>query len=93
MEQPIWQWTPSIAPSGMALYDGKLFPEWRGDLFITSLVFGHVERLDLEGEKVVLREILFKNLDHRLRDVRMGRDGALYLLAETKGQLLRITPK
>ena len=94
LEQPIWQWTPSIGPSGMTLYDGKLFPAWRGDLFTTSLVFGHVERLDLKGGKVSGKpEILFKDLDRRLRDIRTGPDGALYLLAETKGQLLRITPK
>ncbi len=94
LEQPLWQWTPSIGPSGMAIYQGALFPQWRGDLFVTSLVFGRVERLDLKGGKVVGRpEILFDDLDRRLRDVRIGPDGAIYLLAETKGQLLRITPK
>ncbi len=93
MEQPLWQWTPSIAPSGMTIYEGRLFRQWRGDLFVTSLVFGHIERLDLENGKIVGSEILFKDLDPRLRDVRTGPDGALYVLAETKGQLLRITPK
>ena len=93
LEQPLWQWTPSIAPSGMAIYEGKLFPKWRGDLFITSLVFGNVERLDLEDGKVIGREFLFEGLDSRLRDVRVGPEGAIYILAETKGQVLRITPK
>ena len=93
LEQPLWQWTPSIAPSGMAIYEGNLFPQWRGDLFITSLVFGNVQRLDLKEGKIVNREILFKGIDGRLRDIRVGPKGALYLLGGTTGKVYRITPK
>ena len=95
MEQPIWQWTPSIAPSAMILYEGDAFKQWRGDLLTTSLVFGYVVRLDLDasGTKVQASEIIFKDLDSRLRDIRADSKGALYIIAETKGEILKITPQ
>lgn len=90
MAQPEWQWTPSIAPSGLAIYRGRLFPEWRGDLFIGALVDREVRRLELAGGKVVREEVLFDELDVRIRDVRNGPDGALYIL--TPDRVVRAAP-
>lgn len=93
MEDPIWQWTPSIAPSGAAFYTGEKFPEWKGNLFVGALVLRHLERMEIEGHKVTHREILLEDFGKRIRDVRNGPDGTLYLLTdEPKGELLRIEP-
>ena len=92
-ESPLHQWTPSIGPSSMAIYEARAFSKWRGSLFVTSLIFGRVERLTLKGDKVVAKENLFEELDDRLRYITVGKRGALYLLAETKGQVLKITPQ
>lgn len=93
MEQPRIHWTPSIAPAGMTRYDGTLFAAWRGDLLVSALVERSVRRVDLEGDTVKGQEILFTDLDERLRDVRAGPDGALYLLTDApKGRVLRVTP-
>ena len=93
MEQPIRQWTPVIAPSGMAFYTGDLFPQWKNDLFIGGLVARALVRLDLEGEKVTQEERLLQKMGQRIRDVRAGPDGALWLLTDSSnGQLLRLTP-
>ncbi|ANB03005.1 PQQ-dependent sugar dehydrogenase [Ectothiorhodospira sp. BSL-9] len=90
-EDPIHHWTPAIAPAGMTLYRGDLFPEWQGSLFITSLVQRHVRRLTLDGTRVVDEEILFDEVDERIRDVRTGPDGALYLLTDkADGRVLRV---
>ena len=89
---PVHQWTPSIAPSGMAFYSGKLFPVWQGSLFVGSLKFGMLSRLSLDGDRVVGEERLLGELGHRIRDVRQGPDGALYVLDETDGQILRLSP-
>jgi glucose/arabinose dehydrogenase len=92
MEQPVYYWDPVIAPSGMAFYDGALFPAWRGSLFIGALAGEHVARLTLDGERVVGEERLLEGRA-RFRDVRVGPDGALYLLTdETAGELLRLAP-
>ena len=93
MEQPVLQWTPSIAPAGLAYYDGNAFPEWRGDLFVAALVEESVRRVDLEDGEPVGEEILFTELGVRLRDVRAGPDGYLYLLTDSaKGNVLRVKP-
>jgi glucose/arabinose dehydrogenase len=93
MEQPIIQWTPVIAPSGMAFYSGDLFPQWKGNLFIGGLATRVLVRLELSGEKVVKEERLLENLSERIRDVRSGPDGALWLLTDnTAGRILRVTP-
>ena len=89
---PVHQWTPSIAPSGMAFYTGDLFPAWRGNLFVGSLKFGMLLRVELNGDKVVSEERLLTEIGHRIRDVRQGPDGALYVLDETEGRILRIAP-
>ena len=93
MAQPLHRWTPSIAPSGMAFYSGDKFPKWRGDLFVGALRDQMLVRLKLDGEKVTLEERLLKNALGRIRDVRVGPDGLLYLLTdEANGVLARVEP-
>lgn len=93
MEQPLYHWTPSIAPSGMAFYSGDAFPRWRGNLFVGALVRTHLARLTLDGERVVAEEQLLTTLGRRIRDVRQGPDGRLWLLTDhDPGQLLRLEP-
>lgn len=93
IETPVLQWTPCIAPSGMTFYTGDRYPEWKGNLFIGSLVQMHLRRVILEGEKVTGEQVLFRELQERIRDVRQGPDGYLYLLTDNKnGRLLRIVP-
>jgi aldose sugar dehydrogenase len=93
MEQPVWHWTPSIAPSGMAFYTGDLFPAWKGSLFNGALKYQMLVRLALDGDKVVKEERLLQALDERIRDVRQGPDGAIYLLTDnSRGRILRLVP-
>ena len=93
MEQPIRQWTPVIAPSGMAFYTADLFPQWKSNLFIGGLATQTLVRLELDGEKVTKEERLLQEMRQRIRDVRVGPDGALWLLTDSaNGQLLRLTP-
>jgi len=92
MEQPIYYWYPSIAPSGMLFYSGDLFPAWKGNLFVGALGGQHLIRLILDGDKVVGEERLLEDQKQRIRDVRQGPDGAIYLLTDT-GSLLRVGPK
>ena len=79
MEQPIKYWVPSIAPSGMAFYSGDLFPAWKGSLFVGALAGQMLVRLTLDGEKVTGEERLLQGIRERIRDVRVGPDGAIYL--------------
>ncbi len=93
MEQPVVYWDPSIAPSGLAVYDGDKFPEWRGDIFVGALAHLHLRRLEMEGDRVVDQESLLVDLGERIRDVRSGPDGYLYVLTDSgDGQLLRLEP-
>jgi len=93
MAQPIRYWVPSIAPSGMAFYAGDRFPRWRGDLFVGALRSEMLVRLRLEGEKVVQEERMLKGVLGRIRDVRRGPDGYLYLLTDApNGVLARLEP-
>lgn len=93
MEQPVHYWDPSIAPSGMVFYHGDRYPGWRGDLFVGSLKFGLVSRLDMDGDRVGREERLFEGFDHRVRDIVQGPDGLLYLLTdETNGEVVRVEP-
>ncbi|MBN9600904.1 MAG: PQQ-dependent sugar dehydrogenase [Afipia sp.] len=93
MEQPIKYWVPSIAPSGMAFYTGTLFPKWRGSLFTGALAGQMLVRLSLDGDKVTGEERLLQNLNERIRDVRQGPDGALWLLTDASaGRILRVAP-
>ena len=93
MQPPVWHWTPSIAPSGMAFYTGGLFPAWKGSLINGALKFELLSRLELKGDKVVKEERLLQGLRERIRDVRQGPDGALYLLTDNDaGRILRVAP-
>ena len=84
---------PSIAPSGLAYYEGAVFPDWYGDLFVWALVDQDVRRIDLEAGKVVGEESLFAEVGARIRDVRAGPDGYLYILTDSEsGKLLRVVP-
>ncbi len=92
MEQPLARWTPSIAPSGMAFYTGNAFPGWKGNLLVGALRGQALHRLELDGEKVVHEERLLQG-QARLRDVRVGPDGLVYLLTDERtGRLLRLDP-
>ncbi|HKL63701.1 MAG TPA: PQQ-dependent sugar dehydrogenase, partial [Woeseiaceae bacterium] len=92
MAQPLHVWTPSIAPSGLTVYEGAPFPEWRGDLFAGALVGKDVRRLDVEGGEIVGEEVLFGEIGERIRDVATGPDGAIYILAEGEpGTLWRVS--
>ncbi|MGE3160931.1 MAG: PQQ-dependent sugar dehydrogenase [Burkholderiales bacterium] len=93
MEQPLHKWVPSIAPSGMAFYTGDKFPRWKGSLFVGALRAELLVRLELDGEKVVREERLLRRELGRIRDVRQGPDGYLYLLTdESRAVLARLEP-
>jgi aldose sugar dehydrogenase len=90
---PLHYWDPSIAPSGMAFYTGDRFPAWQGDLFVGALKMRKLVRLRLENKDVVQEEDLLLELDERIRDVRMGPDGALWLLTDSSnGKVYRMVP-
>lgn len=99
MTDPIHHWVPSIAPAGMTLYRGGMFPEWEGDLLVAALIpgdadvpSGHVRRVDLEAGEVAGEDVLFGELGARIRDVRTGPDGAVWLLTdEEEGRLVRVS--
>jgi len=104
MEQPVYYWDPVIAPSGLAIYNGDLFPAWKGCVLVGGLRGMLVDRLTLKDNKVVAEEPLVTDLHQRIRDVRVGPDGAIYVLTDTAGMvvtdtapptssLLKITPK
>jgi glucose/arabinose dehydrogenase len=93
MEQPIKYWVPSIAPSGMTFYTGDLFPNWRNSLFVGALAGAMLVRLETNGETIGKEERLLQNLRERIRDVRQGPDGALYLATDNaNGRILRVSP-
>jgi glucose/arabinose dehydrogenase len=94
LEQPVIYWTPSIAPSGLAIYRGDKFPAWRGDLFVGALAFEHLRRVHLDGRgEVVAQEELLNDLHSRIRDVRAPADGYLYVCTdENDGRVLRLEP-
>ncbi len=92
MQQPVYYFDPSIAPSGMAFYTSDVVPEWKGSLFVGALAQMHLNRLVLDGDKVVGEERLLTELRARIRDVRQGPDGALWLLTDSAdGKVLRVT--
>jgi len=94
MEQPLHQWTPSIAPSGMAFLSSERYGKaWQGNLFVGSLKFRYLARLEVQGGKVVREHKLLADLNERIRDVRQGPDGFLYVLTDSpKGRLIRLLP-
>jgi glucose/arabinose dehydrogenase len=90
---PLHVWIPSIAPSGMAFYAGDRFPHWRGNLFVGALVDKSLVRLELDGERIVREERLMRDVLGRIRDVRSGPDGYLYVLSDAnRGVLARLEP-
>jgi glucose/arabinose dehydrogenase len=93
VQAPLWHWTPSIAPSGMAFYTADLIPGWKGSLLNGALKFELLSRLTLKGDTVVKEERLLQDLRERIRDVRQGPDGAIYLLTDNSaGRILRVSP-
>lgn len=93
LEQPVYYWVPSIATSGLAFYTGDLFPEWQGNVFVGGLKATQLQRLVMKDGKVISAEILLKENGDRIRDVRQGPDGALWLLTDDiQGKLLRLSP-
>lgn len=93
LEQPIYYWDPVIAPSGLVFYDGSLFPAWKGSLFVGGLK-GYLVRLTVKDHQVIGEERLLSELNFRIRDVKVGPDGALYLVTdEDDGRVLKLTPK
>ena len=93
MAQPAAHWVPSISPSGMVFYSGEAFPAWQGSLFVGALSGELLARLQFDGDRVIGEERLLEELGARIRDVRQGPDGLLYLLTDSdEGRLLRIEP-
>ena len=91
MEQPLHYWDPSIAPSGLAFYDSDVIPGWKGSLLVGSLKFRLLSRLEIDGTRIVREERLLQGLNERLRDVRVGPDGLVYLLTDSsEGKVLRL---
>lgn len=93
IQTPLLHWTPSIAPSGLAFYTGDRFPAWRGNVFVGALAGQHLRRIVFEGTRPVRQEQLLRDLGHRIRDVRNGPDGYLYLLVDAaSAPVLRLEP-
>ena len=91
-EAPLLEWTPSIAPAGLAVYHGDLFPDWRGDLLVPALRGRAIQRVQRAGGKIVGQQTLLMELNQRMRDVRVGPDGAIYVLTDgVDARLLRLT--
>ncbi len=94
MEQPVYYWDPVIAPSGAIIYTGNAFPDWRGNLFVGSLQPGRLVRLEIADNRVVREERYLGELGERIRDVRQGPDGLIYLLTDSgRGRILRLEPR
>src|SRR5690606_7564876 len=94
LEQPVYYWDPVIAPSGMIFYSGDLFPQWKGNIFVGGLASTKLVRLVLENDRVVGEEWLLTDRNSRIRDVREGPDGAIYVIAEgPPAGILRIAPR
>jgi glucose/arabinose dehydrogenase len=91
MEQPISYWIPSIAPSGLAFIDSNKYPAWKGNLMVGSLRFNYLNRCVIKDNKVVKQEKVLVNLG-RMRNVKMGVDGYLYVATENPGMVFRVRP-
>jgi len=94
LEQPAYYWDPVIGPSGMAFYQGDLFPAWQGSLFVGALRDKHLVRLTLDGERVTGEDRLLVDLGERIREVEVGPDGAIYVATDSEqGKILKLVPK
>ncbi len=92
-QEPVWYWVPSIAPSGMSFYDGDAFPAWQGDLFVGALAGSMLVRYEVRGESLISEEALLEDLGQRIRDVKTGPDGMIYILTDDfEGQVIRLVP-
>jgi glucose/arabinose dehydrogenase len=93
IEEPLTYWVPSIAPSGLAIYDGDAFPQWQGNLFVGALIDQEVRQLKIESGRVVSETPIFTEIGARIREIRIGPDGFLYILTDSdSGKVLRIAP-
>jgi len=93
MEQPRLYWTPSIAPAGMTEYQGDVFPEWQGNLFVAALAERSVRRLTLNADQVIRQDSILTELNQRIRDIRTSPDGYLYVLTDSnQGSVLKLLP-
>jgi glucose/arabinose dehydrogenase len=93
MSQPVYYWVPSIATSSLLFYNGEKFPDWKGNGFVSSLKFGQLARLEMLDNKVIQEERLINGAAGRIREVKEGPDGLLYILIDdTNGKLLRLKP-
>lgn len=92
LEQPVLYWKPSIAPCGMAFVTSDKFKDWKGDLLVGSLKFNYLQHLVIKNNKVVKKEIIFEKIG-RVRDIRQGPDGNIYVVVENSGSILKISPK
>jgi glucose/arabinose dehydrogenase len=93
-QDPVYYWDPVIAPSGAQFYTGSVFPEWKGNLFIGALKEQRLVRLKIENNRVTGEEHLLTDRNQRIRDVRQGSDGTLYLVTdESNGELWKIVPR
>ncbi|MGB2227203.1 MAG: PQQ-dependent sugar dehydrogenase [Parvibaculales bacterium] len=91
-KQPLVDWTPSIGPSGMTIYDGAQFPDWQGDIFVSSLIYSKIIHIDMVNGAPQQQSDMFSEIGDRLRDIRTGADGALYILSEgDNGKLWRVS--
>ena len=91
-KQPLLDWTPSIGPSGMTIYDGAQFPDWQGDIFVSSLIYSKIIHIDMVDGAPQRQSDMFSEIGDRLRDIRTGADGALYILSEgDNGKLWRVS--
>lgn len=91
-QQPIHYWTPSIGPSGFAIYRGELFPEWQGDLFVGALVDREVRRLVLKDGRITSEQSVFPEIRERIRDIRVGPEGALYIVTDgANGRIIKVS--
>jgi glucose/arabinose dehydrogenase len=94
LEQPVYFWTPDIAPAGIAFYTGRMFPAWDGSLFVSSLAGRYLIRLGLQGNRVVSEERLLTDLNARIRAVNEAPDGSIYVLTDgANGKILRLVKK
>ena len=93
MSTPVYYWTPSIATSSLLFYSGEKFPNWKGNAFVSSLKFGQLARLEMADNKVISEERLVNGAVGRIREVKEGPDGFLYILIDdANGKLLRLKP-
>ena len=93
LEQPVYYWTPSIAPSGLAFYTGDRFKDWKGDLFVGGMSGKQLVHLKMKNGRVVGEEKLLMERCKRTKDVRQGPDGLIYVMTdETRSEILRLSP-